>query len=101
MHAVDLDAEPQVLTGLVPGPFPPGLDQDGDRVGRLALDAFDAPAQLARGPQRVDQLEVVVGQQRRGERAHEAEHAAAGVRDAWRGAALSHGVPRERGLTDA
>ena len=76
VHAVDLDAQPQVLPGPVPRPFPAGLDQHGGRVRRLALDPLDPPAQLARRPQRVDQLEVVVGQERRGERADHAQHPA-------------------------
>ena len=38
------------------------IARTGDRVGRLALDPLDAAAELLGGPQRVDELEVVVGQ---------------------------------------
>ena len=72
MHAVDDEADAQVLAGLVARPLPAGLDEDRHRVVGLALDALDAPAQLLRRPQRVDQLEVVVGQQRREQRAQRA-----------------------------
>ncbi len=77
VDAVDGDAQPQVLSRTVAGPLPAGLDQDGHRFGRLALDALDAAAQLARRPQRVDELQIVVGQQRRGERADEPQRAPA------------------------
>src|SRR6185437_12172363 len=60
VNAVDGDAETHVLAGPMPRPLPARLDQHGDRVGRLALHAHDPPAQLPRGPQRVDELEVVV-----------------------------------------
>ncbi len=90
MDAVDLDAEAQVLAGTVPRPLPAGLDQHCDGLSRLALDPFDPPAQLARRPQRVDELEVVVGEQRRGERANHPEHAPAPGRDLRYGAAFSH-----------
>ena len=65
VDAVDRRCRAQVLARLVAGPLPARLDQHGDGVGGLALDALDPAAQLLRGPQRVDQLEVVVGQQRR------------------------------------
>ena len=64
VHAVDDHADPQVLAGLVARPLVAGLDDDRDGVVGLRLDPLDPPAQLARRPQRVDQLEVVVGQQR-------------------------------------
>ena len=92
--AVDHDADAQVLAGLVAGPLPAGLDQDGHRVVGLALHALDAPAELARGPQRVDQLEVVVGQQRREEGAHRAQRTPLQRRDPGSGAALSHRLSR-------
>src|SRR3954447_10200556 len=44
VHAVDDEADAQVLARLVPGPLPAGLDEDRDRVGGLALDALDAAA---------------------------------------------------------
>ena len=66
--AAGVDPDAQVLAGLVAHPVVARADDHGGGVGRLAADLLDAPAQLARGPQRVDHLEVVVGQQRRGER---------------------------------
>jgi hypothetical protein len=65
VHAVDDDAHAQVLAGLVPLPLPARLDEDRHGVLGLGLDALDAALELARRPQRVDELEVVVGQQRR------------------------------------
>ena len=59
--AVDVDADPHVLARAVAGPAVAGLDQDRRRLGGLVLDSLDPPAQLARGPQRVDQLQIVVG----------------------------------------
>ena len=66
--AVDREADPQVLAGPVALPLPAGLDEDGDGVGGLPVDPLDPAAQLLRRPQRVDQLEVVVGKQGREER---------------------------------
>ena len=40
----------------------------GGTVTGLTLDADDASAQLAGGPQRIEQLQVVIREQRRGER---------------------------------
>jgi hypothetical protein len=57
-HAVDVQANSQELARLVPGPAIPRLHQDGRGVGRLVIDLHDPAAQLARRPQRVDQLEV-------------------------------------------
>ena len=61
VDAVDDDADPQVLPGPVAGPLEAGTDQHRRRFGRLGVDALDPPAQLARRPERVDQLEIVVG----------------------------------------
>src|SRR4029079_7731616 len=46
VHAVDHDADAQVLPGLVPRPLPPRLDEDRRGVGGLALDPLDPAAQL-------------------------------------------------------
>ena len=54
------------------------------------VDLLDPPAQLARRPQRVDQLQVVVGQQRRAERRERLEHAPLDRMDVWRGTSLGH-----------
>jgi hypothetical protein len=67
--ALDVDADPQVLAGVVAVPLVAGLDVDRRGLVGLRDDPLDAPAQLARGPERVDQLEVVVGQQGEAERA--------------------------------
>src|SRR3954454_15295713 len=92
MHAVDDHADPQVLAGLVPGPLPARLDVDGRRRGGLALDPLDSPAQLLRGPQRIDQLEVVVGEQRGEQAAQSAQRLALEDRDLRLRAAFSHGA---------
>ena len=91
VDAVDHDhADAQVLAGLVALPLPARLDHDRRRVGGLALDALDPAAQLLRGPERVDQLEVVVGQQRREEAPQRVQRPQAPPRDLRPGAALSH-----------
>ena len=63
--AVDRDADPQVLTGLVAGPLVRGADHDRRGLGRLGTDLLDRPLQLAGRPERVHQRQVVVGEQRR------------------------------------
>ena len=90
VDAIDLDAEAQVLPGAVPGPLPPWLDQHAHRICGLALDTFDTTAQLARRPQGVDQLEVVIGKQRRGERADQPERASTALGNLWERSAFSH-----------
>ena len=45
-HPLDVDADAQVLAGLVPAPPVAGLDQNRGRVGSLGFDALDPPAQL-------------------------------------------------------
>ncbi len=70
MNAVDDHPDPQVLARLVPLPDPPGPDRHGHGVGRLVGDRLDAAAEASRlDAQRIDQLQVVVGQQRREEHA--------------------------------
>jgi hypothetical protein len=44
--AVDVEADPQVLAGLVAGPRVTGTDQDGGRAAILGNQLFDAAAQL-------------------------------------------------------
>src|SRR3954454_2861737 len=90
VDAVDHDTDPQVLARLVALPFEAGLDEDRRCVLGFLLDAHDPTAQLAGGPQRVDQLQVVVGQQRREQRAHRAQRACLQRMDLWGGAAFSH-----------
>ena len=91
VHAVDDDADAQELAGLVSRPHPAGPDHDRHAVGGLALDRLDPAAQLAAGPQRVDQLQVVVGQQRREQHARGSQQPAPGRRDVRSCAALSQG----------
>ncbi len=93
VDALDDDADPQVLAGPVAGPLVAGADQDRDRVRRLPLDPLDPPAQLLRRPERVDQLDVVVGEERREERADRVERPPADRRDLRDRAALSHVRP--------
>ena len=64
-YAVDVDADPDVLARDVAGPVGSGADHDGGGVGRLGLDLDDAPAQVGAAAQRVEEVEVVRGQQRR------------------------------------
>ena len=90
--AVDDDADPQVLAGLVARPLVARPDHDRHRVAGLGLDALDPAAQLARRPERVDQLEVVVGQQRREQRPHGRQRAPAHRRDLGSCASLRHGA---------
>ena len=63
-YAVDVDADADVLTRHVAGPVGAGADDDGGRVRRLGVDRDDAPAQVGAGAQRVEEVEVVRGQQR-------------------------------------
>ena len=66
--AVDQHADADVLAGLVVEvKSPPRLDHQRRRVDGLAADLDHAAAQFARRPQRIGQLQVVVGQQRRGD----------------------------------
>ena len=90
MAAVDLDADPQVLAGEVARPGEPRPDDDRDASGVSCWMRSIAPAQLARRPQRVDQLDVVVRQERREQRAHGAQRAATGGGDLRGGAELGH-----------
>src|SRR6185503_6724514 len=90
MDAVDDDPDAEVLAGRVALPLEPGLDDDRDRVRGLGLDPLDPPAQLARGPERVDQLEVVVRQKRREQRPDSLERSAPGTGDLWGCAYFRH-----------
>ena len=83
----------QVLPRFVARPLPAGTDQHRRRVRRLARDPLDPTTQLLRRPQRVDQLQVVVGQQRREERSHRTQQPQAPGRDARTGSLLSHDRP--------
>jgi hypothetical protein len=94
VDAVDHETDAQVLAGLVAGPLPAGLDEDGHRVVGLALHALDASSELLGGPQRVDELEVVVGQQRGAERADGAQRTPLERGDPGSRAALSHRLSR-------
>ena len=66
-HPVDVDADAHVLAGHMTAPASAGSDGHGCGVGRLGPHVDDAPAQVGSGAQRVEQVEVVCGQQRRGE----------------------------------
>ena len=76
--------------GWWPSHSQPGLMTTVTASVGLALDPLDPAAQLLGGPERVDQLEVVVGQQRREERAHRPQGLQAPGGDLRSGAALSH-----------
>ncbi len=66
--AVDLDPDADVLAGpVLVAPAPAGPDHQGRGVLGLGDDLLDPAAQLARAPQRVEQGQVVVGEQRRRE----------------------------------
>jgi len=62
-HALDVEADPQVLAGLMAAPAVSGLDEHRRGVPGLTVDRFDPAAQLARGPQGIDQLQIVVRKQ--------------------------------------
>ena len=102
-HAVDVDADPDVLAGDVPEPAAAGADDDGGGVGGLGADLDDAAAQVGAGAHRVEEVEVVVGDQRRGEglghpagAAHQPAERAGGV-----GAEARPGGPRGGGRSVA
>src|SRR5438105_13885890 len=73
-HPVYVYSYPYVLPRLVAGPPVTGFDQDRGSVTRLPFDLLNATPQLARRPQRVDQLEVVLRQQWRTQRAERLQH---------------------------
>ena len=63
--AVDAQTDADVLTrAVVAGESPARPDDDGCRVFGLGFDRHDLAAQFARRPQRVEQRQVVVGEQR-------------------------------------
>ena len=64
--AVDPQSDADVLTGLVVGrEAPTGFDRHRGGVLGLLADLDDFASELPRRPQRVEQFQVVVGQQRR------------------------------------
>ncbi len=68
---VDEHADTDVLTGFVfEVEAPARLDHQGGRVGGFLAHVHDSAAQLARRPQRVGQVQVVVRQQRGGDPGH-------------------------------
>jgi hypothetical protein len=93
-HPVDVDADAQILTGLVSSPPVAGLDEHGGGVRRLGLDALDPPAQLPGGPERIDELEIVVNQQWRAQRSQRAQNAALDRVNVGPGSSLRHFLPR-------
>src|SRR6201998_4457739 len=74
--AIDPKPDPQILSGaVVPGKTPSRLDRHPRRVLSFFADVDHDPTQLPRGPQRIEQLEVVIGQQRRRGASHQtAQH---------------------------
>ena len=64
--AVDVDADADVLPGGVRQPVAAGADDDARRVPGLAVHGLDPAAQGGAGAERVEQVEVVDGQQRGG-----------------------------------
>ena len=66
-YAVHVDADPDVLPGDVAGPVGAGPDLERGGVGGLGQHGHDPAAQLGAAPERVEQVEVVGGQQRRGD----------------------------------
>ncbi len=72
---VDVDADADVLTGLVVDvPAPARLDDQGGCVASLRNDLDDLAAELASGPQGVHHVQVVVGQQGSGHSGDQAPH---------------------------
>ncbi len=90
VDAVDDHAEPNVLTRLVTRPFVPRFDQDAGGFRTLRLDAVNLPAQLLRGPERVDHLEVVVRLQRTEQSPHSAQKQSTTPWDVGMRAAFCH-----------
>ena len=66
-HAVDVDADPDVLAGHVAQPAATGPDDDRHGIRGLAAHLDDAAAQVGAGAQRVDQVEVVARHERGGQ----------------------------------
>ena len=66
-HAVDVDADPDVLPGHVAEPAATGPDDDRHGIRGLGAHLEDAAAQVGAGAQRVDQVEVVAGHERGGQ----------------------------------
>ena len=66
-HAVDVDADPDVLAGNVPEPAATGPDDDRHGIRGLGAHLEDAAAQVGARAQRVDQVEVVTGHERGGQ----------------------------------
>ena len=89
---VDQHAEAQVLAGLVTAPLVPGLDEHRDGVGSFTFDVVDLPAELPRGPQRIDHLEVVVRPQRVRQMFERLEHSSPEDRHLGACTAFSHGA---------
>ena len=86
-HAVDVDADAEVLAGHVAGPVPAGLDDQGRGVGGLGVDGHDPAAQGGAGAQRVEHVQHVVelerGHRCLGEPSQAVAQGAAGDRDGW------------------
>ncbi len=78
-HAVDVDADADVLPGHVAEPAAARADDDRHGIRGLGAHLDDAAAQVGAGAQRVDQVEVVArherGGQRLGDLAGTTEHA--------------------------
>jgi hypothetical protein len=74
--AVHDDADPDVLARLVPLPVVARPDHDRHGIPRFALDPLDPSPKLLRRPQRVDQLQVVIRQERREQRPHRVQRLA-------------------------
>jgi hypothetical protein len=72
--AVDVDADPDVLAGDVARPAAAGPDHDRRGIPRLGEDRLDPAAQVGAGPEGVDQVEVVGGEQGRRHQLGELEH---------------------------
>ncbi len=94
-HARDVEPDPQVLPGLVPRPAVAGLDQHRGGVLGLVVDLLDPPTQLASRPQRIDQLQVVVREQRTAQRAECLQDSSLDRVDVWGGAFFRHLMKRD------
>ena len=92
-HAVDVEADPDVLAWDVPGPAAPGPDHQGHGVAGLGVDLDDPPAQVGAGAQRAHEVEVVGREQRRGHQPHEVDRAVTEAGgDGARGERSGHGI---------
>ena len=99
-HAVDVEADPDVLASNVPGPAASGTDHQGHGVAGLGVDLDDPAAQVGADAQGAHEVEVVSREQRRGHQPHEVDRAVTEAgSDVARVERSGHGL-KVRGIED-